>query len=209
MRSNIRAFVESVRAMEQVTRESQALFDSLSSDEKKQAIESRVFVKFAETTMLLADPLEHTNEDPPRPDILARVDGRNYYFELGEITDELHAQNISLALKSRMATGCAHSAVGPLREMMYDKCSRKSYDTNGSPVDLLLYYWRQEPYGEALQEFLSREVEEIEPLFEASNFQRIWIYDWPRGQVLWKHQRASGSSGVRSAPILGATGHSV
>jgi hypothetical protein len=161
-----------------------ALWDSLCPDERKQTNESLVFISFANSTGLIPDPFKHSNENQERPDIRTSIDGQDYYFELGEITDQGFARNIHIAQKTKEITGCALSQVDPLAKMLKQKCEKK-YETNGAPVDLLLYYWRQCPYEPAIQEYLSKNQYEIENLFQECQFKRIWIYNYNSRKVLW------------------------
>jgi hypothetical protein len=137
---------------------------------------------------LVSNPFEHSNESPPRPDIRVSIDGKDYYFELGEITDEGLARSIHIALKTKEVTGCALSQVDPLAKMLKQKCEKK-YETNGAPVDLLLYYWRQRPYQPAIQEYMDENRCEIGKLLKSGQFDQIWIYDWQSGKVLQKIER--------------------
>jgi len=168
--------------------ERDALWNSLSSDERQQAEESRVFVSFANATGIVAAPFAHINENPPRPDIRISIGGRDYYFELGEITDEKLAKSISDSLKTKTVSGCALSGDEPLEKMLKKKCE-KTYETGGAPIDLLLYYWRQGPYEESIDNYLRTNCRDIEARFRSSQFNKIWIYDWPSGKVLLKIER--------------------
>ncbi len=162
-----------------------ALWGSLSPEQKQQTAESRVFIRFANTAELLADPFIHDNERPPRPDIRASIDGHDYYFELGEIVDEGLARNIDRAQKTRVASGCALSQIDPLAKMLRQKCEKK-YETGEAPVDLLLYYWRQGPYQPVVDDYLLTNRRDIEGSLRNSQFDKIWIYDWDLGKVLWQ-----------------------
>jgi hypothetical protein len=165
-----------------------ALWESLSPDERQQTGESRAFISFANATKLISDPFEHSNESPPKPDIRTSIDGQNYYFELGEITDQGLARNIHIAQKTKEVSGCTLSQVDPLAKMLKQKCEKK-YETNDAHVDLLLYYWRQCPYEPAIQDYMSENRYEIERLIKNSQFDKIWIYDWQSGKVLKKIER--------------------
>src|SRR5437764_15075282 len=76
---------------------------------------------------------------PPRPDIQCQIAGSPYLFELGEITDECLAKNFSRSLRTGEISGGAFSQEGPFIRMFRKKATR-SYETNGAPVDLVLYY---------------------------------------------------------------------
>ena len=191
MRSNVEKLV-SLRlnrvAPKAAKAASVAAWNILSSDERKQANESLVFVSFAHETGLIPDPFEHSNEDPPRPDVHTHVDGREYFFELGEITDEGLAKGIGDSMKTKMVSGCAFSQEEPLAKMLKQKCEKR-YETNNAQVDLLLYYWRQSPYEDTIMEYLNKNSLEIDKLLHISQFTNIWIYDLESETILWKTQR--------------------
>ena len=128
------------------------------------------------------EPYDHENEDPPLPDIGCTIDGHAYYFELGEITDEGLAKAVSVSVKTGEATGCSFSEAEPLLKMFRDKCG-KVYTTNGAPVDLLLYYSRQTPYGPV--EYIAGNQIEIDQLIRASEFARVWVYSDGPPTILW------------------------
>jgi len=100
------------------------LWNALNAEEKKQTNESLLFISFASATRLVPDPFEHINANSPRPDIRTSIGGHDYYFELGEITDEDLARGISNALKTKAVSGCAISQVEPLLKMLTQKCQK-------------------------------------------------------------------------------------
>jgi hypothetical protein len=164
------------------------LWNALNAEEKKQTNESLLFISFASATRLVPDPFEHINANSPRPDIRTSIGGHDYYFELGEITDEDLARGISNALKTKAVSGCAISQVEPLLKMLTQKC-QKHYVTDGDPVDLLLYYWRQGPSGDSIDHDLGENLQDIESQFGSSQFAKIWIYDLGSNRVLWKIEK--------------------
>lgn len=168
-----------------------ALWDSLSRDEQQQARESLMFISFAKNTGLIADPYNHFNENPRRPDIRTSIKGHDYYFELGEITDQELAKGVSDSMKSKKFSGCAFSQGEPLEKMLRQKC-KKTYQTDRAPVDLLLFYWIQSPNEESIDEYLNANSSEVRELIQSSQFERIWIYDSDSGKVLWKRENYKG-----------------
>jgi hypothetical protein len=113
------------------------------------------------------------------------MEGRSYYFELGEIADAGLAMNYSHSLKTGEITGGAFSQEMPLIELIRKKTGR-SYETNGTPVDLVLYYDKQYPHEQVLAEYISKYSSEIEALISAVPFQRVWIFDHSNRKVLWR-----------------------
>jgi hypothetical protein len=168
-----------------------ALWDSLSRDEQQQARESLMFIGFAKDTGLIGDPYNHFNEYPQRPDIRTSIKGHDYYFELGEITDQELAKGVSVSMKSKKFSGCAFSQGEPLEKMLRQKC-KKTYQTDRAPVDLLLFYWIQSPDEESIDEYLNANISEVRELIQSSQFERIWIYDSDSGEVLWKREKYTG-----------------
>ena len=158
-------------------------WDSFSSGEKQKIEESKTFVSFVRASGLSCDALDHENEDPPLPDIRAVVGDRPYYFELGEITDQGLAWAMGDALKTGEITGCAFSQVDPLLAMIRSKCGTR-YQTNGNPVDLLLFYSTQTPYEPLLNGCLNSFSTEITVLVAKSQFSRLWIYSDCRPQKI-------------------------
>ncbi len=191
MRSNIEKLVSlnlNGVAPKAANAASNALQNFLNSEDRKHVQESSVFISFAFETKLVSDPFEHSNENPPRPDILTHINDSEYFFELGEITDESLAISIADAIKTKKVSGCALSQEEPLAKMLKQKCE-KPYETGSAPVDLLLYYWRQGPYKETIDKYLNKNCLEIEKLHLNSQFVKIWIYDMKSESVLWKAER--------------------
>lgn len=159
-----------------------------SSGAQEQRIEeSTIFSGFVKASGL---PAEHfANDKPPFPDIRAVIFGTTYYFELGEITDQGLAWATADALKTGEITGCAFSQLDPLLRMFRNKCAAR-YNTNGAPVDLILYYSKQRPYEPLLYEHLKAYADEMRSLIANSQFSRIWLYRDCRPQnVLWSLER--------------------
>ncbi len=72
--------------------------------------------------------------------------------------------------------------------MLGQKC-QKRYETDGASVDLLLYYWRQSPYDDAINDCFTNNAAEIGAKFLSSQFNNVWIYDMGTKKVLWRAQR--------------------
>jgi len=102
-----------------------ALSNSLTPAERKQANESLVFVSFADATKLIPDPFKHSNERQGRPDIRASINGLDYYFELGEITDEAFTSGWARSIKAKTGSGCTFAQHEPLKRMLERKCQKR------------------------------------------------------------------------------------
>lgn len=161
-------------------------WDAFSHDDQKKIMESKVFVGFVQASGILPDPFEHGNGNP---DICTTIQGKAYYFELGEITDQGHRWAESVSMETGEITGCAFSQTDPLLKMFRQKCA-KSYLTNGAPVDLVLHFSTQPPYEPLLYEDLRIHAAEIAHLIRGSEFARVWLYSDCRPQkVLWNVSR--------------------
>jgi hypothetical protein len=73
----------------------------------------------------------------------------------------------------------------PLIEMIRKK-TRRSYETDGAPVDLVLYYDKQYPHEQFLAEYVSKYSGEIKALISTVPFQRVWIFNHWNKKVLWR-----------------------
>jgi len=104
--------------------------------------ELEAFLEFALAVGLDVDVGSSTSEIPPRPDVRFTVQGEERFAELVEITDEELAQRTMRSLKDHKITGGAFSQRRPLFSAFEAK-SKKTYDTNGSPLILLAYYDKQ------------------------------------------------------------------
>jgi hypothetical protein len=187
----VRLTVEGARS-KAVKAERKTLWDSLSRDEQQQTRESLMFVHFAKDTGLIADPYNHFNENPPRPDIRISINGCDNYFELGEITDEAIPKGIAESSKKRnTGSGCAFDQIEPLAKMLKQKC-KKTYQTNRAPVELLLFYGAQSPGEEDINKYLHRNRSEVQELIQGSPYEKIWIYDSDSGKILWNRDKYRG-----------------
>lgn len=117
---------------------------SLPSGTRKELAEMTAFLGFLVAASLNVDPGTPRNEKPPLPDISCRIEGRPYLFELGEITDEELAADVSTSLRTGEVGGGCFSEEGPLIRIIRKKAA-STYKTNGAPLDLLLHYDKQYP----------------------------------------------------------------
>jgi len=66
--------------------------------------------------------------------------------------------------------------------------AQKRYQTDGAPVDLLLYYWKPATFDPDVQNVLSELRPAVEQMLSSGPFSRIWLYEYPR-RVLCVFQR--------------------
>ncbi len=165
-------------------RERQRARDELmSSDNRKRMQELRAFRGFIDATGLPVDRATVACLDPPYPDIGCRIDSSPYFFELGEITDEGLARRVSESLKAGKVTVGWHSQTAPLTSILASK-AQKAYETDGAPLGLLLYYWKQAPSDPLVQKVLSELRPVVGQMLSSGPFSRIWVYDHHRAGMV-------------------------
>jgi hypothetical protein len=161
--------------------EKRRAYNALPSDTKKELAEMGAFIGFAQAANLAVE--SPTNEKPPLPDISCKIGGSPYLFELGEITDEGVAENVSKSLRTGEVTGGAFSEEEPLIRIIRKKAA-STYRTDGAPLDLLLHYDKQYPFAPG--DYLKRyEADIAAAMIPNGPFSRIWIYDSWTKSILW------------------------
>lgn len=158
-------------------------YERLPSAEKKRRNEINIFNDFASAAGLAIQ--SPRNEEPPLPDISCQLDGKPYFFELGEITDQGLAKAYSDALKTMEPTGGAFSQELPLVDIIQSK-EAASYERNGVPIDLVLFYDKQYPEEYTLGSYLEKHHNKIESLLQNGPFQNLWIFDRWTKRILYK-----------------------
>jgi hypothetical protein len=160
----------------------QRAYDRLSNDDRKRMQELRAFLGFTKVSSLPIEPPTVVCLDPPCPDIGCRLGCAPYFFELGEVTDEGLARRCTDSIKTGKITVGWHSQAKPLT-LIFTSKAQKTYETNGAPVDLLLYYWKQAPFEPEVRKVLSELRPVVDQMLSPGRFSRIWIYQYP-GSVL-------------------------
>ncbi len=134
------------------------------------------------------NPLDHENKNPPFPDVRIVINGEPHLFELAEVADQALARSTSEAAKMG-SSGCVwfeHDHTLIIRRLR-EKCTN-SYQSDGSPVDLILYFdWHHAPPLPCT--FDERDEAEICRLILESDFSAVWIYDNRSVRILWKQER--------------------
>lgn len=155
----------------------------LRGDAKKAAFELSAFVEFAKAAALVVDGPE--NGEQGCPDIKCKIDGQEYWFELGRITDETLARQIN-GVWPQNPQPFKFGQKEPLEGIMKRKAG-KTYQTAGRPVDLVLHFDHQPADRKAIERHVAQHAGSLDKLLE--RFSRVWIYDgWSRS-VLWRSAR--------------------
>lgn len=151
-------------------------------EEAKAAEERAVFEQFAQVVRLNIDADSVVSHRPRHPDMHYMVGGVGQWIELGEITDEGLARYIADGWQEGGGTSFSQNV--PFVYMLESK-GRKTYETGGKPVDLLLYYKRQLADRAALGRYVGQYGNELAALTRPGKFRRVWVFDAFAGEVLW------------------------
>jgi hypothetical protein len=161
-----------------------------------------VFTEFAQVSGLTVCAGSIETREPPQPDIWCMLGNKPYFFELGRV---LSSKQPRLRLE---ALRCYPDQVQidplrfgfPERDMLRGKLL-KTYETNGVPIDLVLYYdWGPDAFLTASAPFME-EAEFFDGVFQPElvsvrgPFTTIWIYERyrPSGSVLWRYPAPQSS----------------
>jgi len=167
-------------------RHQRAAYEALSNSKKTELEELEVFNSFAFVANADIDANSGVNRPHPEPDIRCTVSGATRYFELGEITDQPVSILMAHALENNEITGCAFSQDRPF-DYILGKKAKKHYQTNGAPVELLLYYRTQAvPPLIHFADLLRKNMPLVDSMIRSGQFQRIWIFDFGKQHVLWQ-----------------------
>lgn len=117
----------------------------MTASQQKEARERLMFGGFAACSGQEIDPPSITSCAPPLPDIRCTINGSTYFFELAEVVPPEQAQ--ALATKSVYTYGVPDpDDKGPkAMEATIRQKQKKTYETGGAPVDLLLYFNKDFP----------------------------------------------------------------
>ena len=154
----------------------------LKGEVKKAAFELSIFKEFAKAALLSADAPENGRPEDRRPDIRCKIDGQEYWFELGRITDEILAEQIN-RVRPKNPRPFAFGQEEPFEKIMKQKAGR-TYQTDGHPVDLVLHFDHQPPDRTTIQRYIAQHAGAFDEL--TKRFSRVWIYDGWSKSVLWR-----------------------
>jgi hypothetical protein len=125
--------------------ETRKAYYSLPSAMRKELAEMTAFIRFTAAASLNVDSGTPKNEKPPLPDISCSIGGAPYLFELGEITDEELAADVSTSLRTGVDGAGGFFSEEVLLIRIIRKKAASTYETNGAPLDLILQYDKQYP----------------------------------------------------------------
>ncbi len=149
--------------------------------------ERKIFCDFTAAAGLHVDSGSVSTGIPPQPDIRFTIAGAERWVELLKITDEDLAKSHMKSLKTRTITGGAFSQRVPLERSIRSKAA-KSYDTNGSRLDLLAYYDKQFPAVSVEPDLIPEAIGDVAGEMVASGvWTRVWVYDTWSKRVLWTY----------------------
>jgi hypothetical protein len=149
--------------------------------------ERKIFLDFAAAAGLDLDSGSVTSGVPPQPDVRFTVGGVERWAELVEITDQDLARNHMTSLKTMTIKGGWFSQRVPLARSIQNK-SAKTYQTNGSRLDLLAYYDKQFPAVSVEPDLIPQMMGDAAAEMVASGiWTQVWVFDDWSKSVLWTY----------------------
>jgi len=150
--------------------------------EKQIELEIELFLNFTAACAYNVSSLKSCL--PPEPDLLCAFDGGERYFELACVVDERLTHKITGKDPAKRKS-FIFSQRSPLSHVIAQK-AQKYYETNGKPVDLLLYFDIQPADSESLSRDLQTCIRELEAALANTKFSRVMVFDnWSR-TTLWR-----------------------
>ena len=160
-------------------------------NDSKDLDEGWIFLEFANAACIDVKSAP-TKLQPPKPDFECVIAGKQVLFELGEILEsdfaeglafsgqQAHKKMEALSRGDAETANCIQTAGmrsfpanASLERILRQKLA-KSYETNGAPAHLVLFYDRQWPWGPF--DHLLQLQNELASLIAKSVFQRVWIF---------------------------------
>lgn len=151
----------------------------MSASQDKEARERLMFSGFAAQCGLDVDHASIASCSPPLPDIRCTINGTPYFFELAEVVPQEQAQ--ALATKGVYTAGFPdpEDKGSKAMEAIIRQKQTKTYQTDGAPVDLLLYFNKDFPMylpDEASDDAPTGIDIAITECKQHGPFTRIWTY---------------------------------
>lgn len=147
----------------------------LTKDQAKELRELEIFQRFIIACGLRIDNGSAANAKRPKPDIRCTVADVPHWFELGEIINSEVGQKVSP--KRRMTDGGFSIRQEVPVVHIAQKKLKKTYDTDGAPLDLILHFdLRFGGAGVAVEQARQQHAI-LRSLVDEGPFRRVWIYD--------------------------------
>jgi hypothetical protein len=148
--------------------------ESMTKEERERRIFDAFIAKSGLSFAAESVKLHPPNGNPPPPDVSCLIDGQAYFFELAEVVDSQLAEGLGTRGRYQKMFPDPDNATERALELILAKKAEKEYQTDGSPVDLVLYFNKDLPMNmheidEPLQDALERGT--------CGQFSRIWLYD--------------------------------
>jgi hypothetical protein len=156
--------------------------EKLKKDERKSAIEIGIFRAFRTASGLPVDEGSEANRNPDYPDIECSIAGQQYFFELGRIISPEVAEKLE-PKRRKLEGGFSFNQEQPLLDIVESK-KKKSYTTNGSPVDLILHFDLRLGTGATVERLIQRNPNLLECLCTTGPFKRVWVFDEHANKVV-------------------------
>lgn len=173
-----------------LARAASTCWTTLANDHAKRAHELEVFSEFIVASQLKIALESVSQRDPPEPDVWCLRNGEAVYFELGRLLDnEMQKMKIdAMRCAPRPVNTTKYVVKLPEREMLRRKIA-KTYETNGTPIELLLYYDKSSwLVGDVpvVADFRWHAIHVMQPILDTqSHLRRLWVYERHRKTVLW------------------------
>ncbi len=155
--------------------------------------ERRVFLQFVKAANIHVEEDSVESRPEPEPDIRCIWAGESVYFELARLLDREAPKLRVRALKiapQQVAVDPKRFGL-PERDMLRTKLS-KSYQTDGLPLELLLYFDAENPLVAGTIppfDFAMHARTVMAPLLTPmpAHIRRVWVFERYRGSVLWSY----------------------
>ena len=153
------------------------MFCFLPAEGLKRAREWDLFVRFCEAGKLDVDPAEVEMLDPPWPDLKTDVFGHCHYFELAEIVQQDWVKALAQQEKKPIIDSpLPLTAVWSPIESIIQKKVTKKYESQATPLSLLLYSERNAPRWAVIETLIAERRSEIQANLENSVFDHLWLF---------------------------------
>ncbi len=142
-----------------------------------------IFQSFASASGLPIEPGSAENRDPDYPDILCRISGKRYWFELGQIIHEEVAEKMN-PRRRNLDGGFSYDQEEPFVKIITSK-AMKRYVTEGAPLDLVLHFDLRLGSAATVERLVHKHAALRDSLVVKGPFNRVWVFDEYTRAVVW------------------------